>query len=283
LRRSDDADVKEWGDRFKYIFPLYFEELHVVARRNNNIKTFEDLSGRRIAIGEPQSGTNLTTALTLFHAGVTSDTSDIVEIGGSAAFERLFSDDPAKRVDAVFFVAGKPIKLLSGDDPRLSELTLVSIKTPSILNNYTPTTIKRSDYKWLKRDVETVAVRSVLISFDFKQSQCDNIGMVANRIAANIEELQEKIGHPKWKQVDLNAPLKGWERYSCAIKGLKRQVISTGGRKCVFATAISNNPTSKAAPMPGKANSCRKKCLINGTVNKLCELACADKKQLNIK
>lgn len=283
LRRSDDADIKEWGDKFKYIFPLYLEEVHVVAKRDSNIKTFEDLSGRRVAIGEPQSGTNMTAALILFSAGVTANTSDIVEIGGNDAFEGLFSNDPAKHIDAMFYVAGKPIKLLSGDDPRLSELTLVSIKTPNILNTYTPVIVKRSDYKWLDNDVDTVAVRSVLVSFDFQQAQCDNIGMVANRLVANIEELQEKIGHPKWKQVDLDAPLKGWERYSCAVKGLSRQVISTGEQKCVFATAMNNSPTSKVTPSPEQASSCRKKCTIQGKVNKLCELACKDKEQLNIK
>jgi TRAP transporter TAXI family solute receptor len=283
LRRSDDTDIKEWADKFKYVFPLYLEEVHIVARRDSNIKTFEDLSGRRIAIGEPQSGTNLTAALTFLHARVTGETTDIVEIGGDEAFERLFSNDPAQRIDAMFYVAGKPIKLLSGDDPRLSELTLVSITTPDIVNNYTPVTIKRSDYKWLDHDVDTVAVRSVLISFDFQQSQCDNIGMVANRLVANIEELREKIGHPKWKQVDLNAPLKGWERYSCAVKGLERQVISTGEQKCAFAATVSNGSPSKGTPPVQEENSCRKKCMINGAVNKLCELVCAEKQQLKIK
>ncbi len=31
-----------------------------------------------------------------------------------------------------------------------------------------------------------------------------------------------KFGYPKWKSVDLNYPLKGWEQYDCVKKYLKR-------------------------------------------------------------
>jgi uncharacterized protein len=34
-------------------------------------------------------------------------------------------------------------------------------------------------------------------------------------------------GHPKWKAVDLNYPLKGWEQYDCVRKYLGKAVEST--------------------------------------------------------
>jgi uncharacterized protein len=34
-------------------------------------------------------------------------------------------------------------------------------------------------------------------------------------------------GHPKWKAVDLNYPLKGWEQYDCVRKYLGKAVEPT--------------------------------------------------------
>jgi len=67
--------------------------------------------------------------------------------------------------------------------------------------------------------VETVAVKSVLISFDFRQRDCDSVGKFAKTISDSMDWLM-KNGHPKWKAVDLNFPLKGWEQYDCVRKHL---------------------------------------------------------------
>lgn len=273
LARSDDATLKEWVTKFKYVFPLYMEEVHLIARKGSNITRLEDLAGRRVAIGETQSGTNLTSAIILLTARISVEAE---EIGAEAAIQRLLTSDSAQRIDAMFYVAGKPLRLLSDNDPRLSDLTLVSIETPRVTSKYTPTVITREDYRWLDRDVKTVGVRAVLMSFDFRQEQCDNVGMVANRIAANIEELREKIGHPKWRLVDLDTGVSGWERFACAEQGLKRRVISSGDQKCVFATGTTPSPP----PAPGADDQCKKKCVFNNRVNKLCEQLCDDKGQL---
>lgn len=273
LGRSDDTTLKEWATKFKYVFPLYMEEVHLVARKGSRITRLEDLARRRVAIGEAQSGTNLTSAIILLNANISVEPE---EIGTEAAIERLFASDPAQRIDAMFYVAGKPIRLLSDDDKRLSDLTLVTIETPGVTSKYLPAVITREDYRWLDRDVRTVGVRAVLMSFDFRQEQCENVAMVANRIEANIEELRERIGHPKWKLVDLNASMSGWERSACARQALGRRVISSGDQKCVFA----GEKTPPPEPLPVADDSCKKKCVVNNRVNKLCEQLCDDKKQI---
>ncbi|MFZ1954929.1 MAG: TRAP transporter substrate-binding protein, partial [Desulfobacterales bacterium] len=67
--------------------------------------------------------------------------------------------------------------------------------------------------------VETVAVKAVLISYDFKRFHCENVGRMAKLIYENRDWLIQN-GHPKWKSVDLNYPLKGWEQYGCVKKYL---------------------------------------------------------------
>jgi len=83
--------------------------------------------------------------------------------------------------------------------------------------------------------VETVAVKSVLISFDFRRRDCDVVGTFAKSLADNVDWLV-KNGHPKWKTVDLNFPLKGWDQYDCvrkylgkSIEGAPRTAPASGG------------------------------------------------------
>jgi len=69
----------------------------------------------------------------------------------------------------------------------------------------------------------------VLVSFDFRRKDCDMIGRFAQILAGNMDWLV-KNGHPKWKAVDLNFPLKGWEQYDCVAKYVKKQVRPTAAK-----------------------------------------------------
>jgi hypothetical protein len=59
-----------------------------------------------------------------------------------------------------------------------------------------------------------------LVSYDFRGINCDNVGKFAKTLQDNLEWLKTN-GHPKWKSVDLNAPVKGWEQYDCVKKVLQ--------------------------------------------------------------
>jgi hypothetical protein len=76
-------------------------------------------------------------------------------------------------------------------------------------------------YSWQKEPVSTVAVKAVLISYNFRTANCYNVGQLASIIAANMDWLIAN-GHPKWKFVDLSYPLKGWEQYDCVRMQLEK-------------------------------------------------------------
>jgi hypothetical protein len=69
--------------------------------------------------------------------------------------------------------------------------------------------------------VSTVAVKAVLVSYDFRQRDCDLVGKFGQLLAANLDWLKRN-GHPKWKAVDLDYPLKGWEQYDCVRKVVQK-------------------------------------------------------------
>jgi TRAP transporter TAXI family solute receptor len=193
------------------IFPLYNEEVHIVARPE--IESFDDLADKRVAIGREGSGNYLTARLLFNIAEVTPR--EMVTIDTEEALAEL----KAGRVDAMFYVVGQPAKLFMEGVTELDGLALIQITNKSITEFYPKAQIPADTYRWQAKPVETVAVKSVLISYDFRQRDCENVGKFAKIVADNVDWLI-KNGHPKWKAVDLEYPLRGWEQYDCVRKHL---------------------------------------------------------------
>jgi uncharacterized protein len=219
-RLQNDPVLTRIAKKTKMVFPLYNEEVHVVGKKG--IAEFDDLAGRRVAVGREGSGTYLTARLLFKLAEVAP--SEMVLIDTQEALTEL----KAGRIDAMFYVAGYPVKLLKEDVAANDQLAVIPILNKSIVEFYPKAEIPAGTYEWQPAAVNTVAAKAVLVSFDFRRRDCDAVGKVAQLIASRQEWLQ-KNGHPKWKAVDLNFPLRGWEQYDCVRKALgKGPAAGTG-------------------------------------------------------
>lgn len=203
--------LKRIASKTKLVFPLYNEEIHLLGRKD--LENFDGLMGKKVAIGKEGSGTYLTARL-LF------EVSDIrpkewIAIGTDDALSQL----KAGEIDAMFYVAGFPVKLFKEDVTEKDDLALIPILNKSILEFYPKSTIPANTYNWQKNPVNTAAVKAVLVSFNFRRNNCEYVGNFAKILFENMDWLIEN-GHPKWKSVDLNFPLKGWEQYDCVKKYL---------------------------------------------------------------
>ena len=207
-----DPVLKRIAKKIKMVFPLYNEEIHLLGRRG--ITDFDDLAGRRVAIGKEGSGTYLTARLLFEVADVIPQ--EMVAIGTDDALAQLKKG----KIDAMFYVAGLPVKLFRESVKLEDELALIPIVNKSILEFYPGTEIPANTYTWQNESVSTVAVKAVLVSFNFRRNNCEAVGRLALILHENLDWLREN-GHPKWKFVDLNYPLKGWEQYDCVKKHLK--------------------------------------------------------------
>ncbi|HSC72134.1 MAG TPA: TAXI family TRAP transporter solute-binding subunit [Candidatus Methylomirabilis sp.] len=197
----------------KMVFPLYNEEIHLLGRKD--IADFDDLADKRVAIGREGSGTYLTTRL-LFKVSEVAP-KEMVLIDTDEALAEL----KAGRIDAMFYVAGFPVKLLAEGVTEGDNLALIPIANKSILEFYPKVQIPANTYGWQPKPIDTVAVKAVLVSYDYKKADCDNVGRIAEVVSTNMDWLLRN-GHPKWKFVDLNASLKGWEQYECVRKYVKK-------------------------------------------------------------
>jgi uncharacterized protein len=217
-RVQTDPVLKRIAKKTKMVFPLYNEEIHILGRPG--IAEFDDLSDRRVAIGREGSGTYLTARLLFNVAEVVPR--EMVPIDTDEALAEL----KAGRIDAMFYVAGYPVKLFAEGVTETDGLALVPITNKSITEFYPRAEVPARTYAWQPKAVDTVAVKSVLISFDFRRRDCDTVGKFAKTIVDSRDWLITN-GHPKWKAVDLNYPLKGWEQYDCVRKYLGKAVEPT--------------------------------------------------------
>jgi TRAP transporter TAXI family solute receptor len=218
----------------RLVLPLYDEQIHVLARPG--IGSFDNLAGKRVAIGREGSGTYLT-ASTLFKLADVLP-AERVPIEGPEALAQLKSG----RIDALVYVAGFPIILLKTGVTAADGLELIPVASKSILESYAPAEIPRDAYEWQAAAVSTVAVKAILVSSDLRRRECDLVGRVAQAIVKGRDWLA-KNGHPKWKAVDLDFRLNGWERYDCVQKYVGK---SAPGEASPGASAGERNPIDEA-------------------------------------
>jgi TRAP transporter TAXI family solute receptor len=211
-RVETDPVLKRIAKKIKMVFPLYNEEVHILGR---NIASFDDLADKRVAVGREGSGTYLTARLMFKVSEI--EPKEMVPIDTDQALAAL----KAGQIDAMFYVAGAPVKLFTEGVAEADGLALVPITNKNVTEFYPSVEVPAATYGWQKQPLATVAVKSVLVSFDFRRLDCDNVGRFAQILAGNMAWLVDN-GHPKWKSVKLDYPLKGWEQYDCVRKYLPR-------------------------------------------------------------
>jgi uncharacterized protein len=202
---SDDQELKGIAAKLAAVYPLYKEEVHLLG--GFETKSLADLNGKKVAIGPERSGTYLT-AKTIFHLTGVKPGQEVF-LGGKEALEGLRKGE----VDAMFYVAGAPATLFAESTTADDKFQLVPLDDKA-LDGYLTTTIAAGTYKWQEGDVKTVAVKAVLMTFNYTGEQCQNVAKVAKIIRENKDYL-DTSGHPKWKEVKLDEALPKWPQYEC--------------------------------------------------------------------
>lgn len=207
-------DYRSKVDRLRLVYPLFNEEVHVLAKRS--ITRLEDLSGRVVARGPAGSGTAISTLNILSRVGVVParlvQTTDQKE-----AIDKVVHGE----YDALFYIAGKPVPLFSSlaASDAWQHVHLLPVDHPALLVDdfYVASSFSREDYPNLPaEEVPTIAVKAILVGYHFRRSpsRCAKLGAVSRAIRCRLPHLVA-AGHPKWSQVDLDAPMAGWRRHAC--------------------------------------------------------------------
>jgi TRAP transporter TAXI family solute receptor len=205
-------------DQVPYIAKLYNEEFHLLARAD--VKSIEDLAGKKVSFGLQGDGTNFTGArlFDLLKIKVSP-----VNVDQATALEKLRSGEIA----ALAYVAGKPAPLFLEvrQQDRLHFLA-IPLK-PEIASAYIPARLSAEDYpSAITADgaVDTVAVGAVMVAANLipDSERNRNVASFVDAFFTQFPKLLEEGHHPKWNEVNLAAELPGWRRYGPADSWIKR-------------------------------------------------------------
>lgn len=215
---ANDPEVQKAVKGVRIMFPLYNEEIHVLARKD--INSMKDLAGRKIAVGKKDSGTFLTATLIMDILQVKAG--ERMDINPDEALPKLLSGE----IDAFFYVAGAPAALFSGDTIDKTKFHLVPITEAPLLATYTPSRIEPGTYSFQDQPVDLIAVKAVMMTYDYDvkrnayhRDSCKTVSDFSSLILTGLDKLRA-TGHPKWKTVDLTALPPGWQVGVCVKAGM---------------------------------------------------------------
>ncbi len=246
LSRSKSPESVRMANNLRMVFPFYNEEVHVLAR--NDIKSFMDLQGKKVAVGEDGSG-NMLTSINLFSMmGVTPGESK--KISPAQGVVAVLKGE----LDAAIFVGGKPVRLFKNLEDltlpenqkyaaMLDQVHFLPMDNPKMLEEYKPAVITKADYNFVRDDVPTIAVQAVMVSYDFAQGgnkrRCEKLGLLTKVLRKDLPNLAEK-GHPKWKEVNLDAEAGNWKKDSCAWPDAEKNAKAAADKLAAKAAAAAD-------------------------------------------
>jgi len=225
-----DRKIANLDKRVTYILRFPVAEVQVIAR--TDIRSLEDLRGKRVDFGPPGTSTTLTTPIILQRLGIKVQEVKLPNPFTPEAYMRIARGE----ADAAVRVSNKPVSHVA-KIPANSGLHLVPIPlTKAVADLYTVGELTHEDYPTLVPDgqrVDTLAVPFVLAAYNWPK-QTDRYRKVERfvlRLFENWDKLRQPPFQPKWRDVNLAATVPGWTRFPAAEEQLQKLVGSQADRQ----------------------------------------------------
>ncbi len=209
--------VPRVGDRIRYIASLFPSEMQILVRPE--INTIADLAGKNVNFNSKGTAAAFTGPIVFEKLGVKINAK--FDPHPAAMREMKTSDAYA----AVVFVTTKPVVPLAADWPPGFKLLSVPY-TKALEDTYIPATLDSTDYPKLIQPgvkIQTIAVPVVLAVYNWSPAS-DRYGRLVRFVDALFEKLpalQKEPNHPAWKNVNLAAPVPGWQRFGPMTRRLQ--------------------------------------------------------------
>jgi len=237
--------------RLVYITTLFEDEMHIVGTKG--INTIADLNGKRVNYSDAGSGTQLTTRLVFDLLGIKATE---FNMGQGDAFVKMRNGE----LDATVCLCAKPLKThreLKNDDGFFS-FVAIPYSDP-LQDDYAPISLTSDDYPNLipkGQTVETVALSSVLAAYNWPREtdRYRKVAQFVNVLFDKFPELHKPPRNPKWRGVNINAQVKGWNRFPAAQEWIAKhseKQTSTASATVAPPTidpAVIRAQAAKAAP-----------------------------------
>ena len=196
------------GAKVRYLASMHNKEFHLVASKD--IASIEDLEGRKVNFGPPSSGSFLTASLMFEALGIEVE---VLDDDYQIALDKLRQGE----IDAWVRVDAKP-NLQLEDLPVDEDVHFLGMPDQDIEEPYIAAALTADDYPGLIKDdqvIETLAVPTIMAAYDWPRRHEKRGQLQAFRDALNdtLTKLQRAPFHAKWREVDLEVDIAGWERF----------------------------------------------------------------------
>lgn len=143
---------------------LYTEAVQLVVSKDSGIMHINDLRGKRISVGEPESGVVRNSKQLLLTAGMTFDDINVFNLSFTDAAEALDRGE----IDGFFCTAGAPTDAIkeiikSGKAQLVSFDEDVLLRLMNLYPGYNECVIPAGTYEGQTNDIRTVGVRAILV------------------------------------------------------------------------------------------------------------------------
>lgn len=230
------------SNRIAFITKLYNEEIHILTR--TDMKTVEDLRGKKVNFANEGSGTYMTASVVFKKLAIDVE---ITTFDYELALEKLKKGE----IDALFYVAGKPAPIFASIKPE-EGLQLLSVDlTPELAETYLPAEFSTADYPGLippNQEVKTVAVGAVMAVFNWRKGngRYHKIKRFVDAFFSQFDEFLQAPRHPKWQEVNLAADVPGWKRFEPARVWLESHESDDAGQVSEFKTFLETTGQATA-------------------------------------
>ncbi|HMA16480.1 MAG TPA: TAXI family TRAP transporter solute-binding subunit [Kiloniellaceae bacterium] len=153
-------------EELRAVFSVHPEPFTVVARKDANIKTFDDLKGKRVNVGNPGSGQRGTMQVVMDAMGWKMSDFALASELQSAEQAAALCDN---KIDAFVFTVGHPAGSIE-EAATTCDVTFATVKNPTIDKlvednpYYAYATIPAGMYKGLEEDVTVFGVGATFVS-----------------------------------------------------------------------------------------------------------------------
>ena len=202
------------------IVRLPVSEVHILA--GSDVKTIQDLRGKKVNFGPPGSASSLTGTIVFQRLGVQVEQA---MTDNATALQKLKSGELA----ALVRVIGKPIDFFA-KIPASAGLHFVPIPfSQTFADYYTVGELTSKEYPGLVPEgqaTDTIAVPAVLAVFNWSKAndrdRYRRVERFTEAFFSKWDKFREPPRHPKWRDVNLAATVPGWTRWSVAEEMLRR-------------------------------------------------------------
>ena len=213
---QNDVTYYAWNGKFQFegkpvkelraIGTLYPEPIQIVVRADSDIKTLQDLAGKKVVVGAAGSGCAATAERVLKAAGVWDKIDPVYQTFSEAAQSLVLG-----QVDAEFTVIAYPA-------PAIDQIAVkVPVRLISVPDNvveklhnegypfYVKVTIPKGTYNGMDEDAQTIAVKSTFVVH--KDVPDEVVYEMTKILYDNIDELAK--AHQVAKQIDIHHAFDG--------------------------------------------------------------------------